>query len=274
MTHIHGTGKGWRDGENLQRAFPPLTPSAKPFTCFSRACPTPRKPRCGAGLSPSSRPYLGPHPAARRQGWRHRRQPGAVSSLPVPASRAGRSSAEQPQPGAREQAAAAEQQPRLSEPRRASSCASHMPAIAARCRAAGEPLAFSLPQDRGAQASRRARRFPGTCSRLSPREHTALLSGEEKSLARMFPLRQAGCLQAVAGLEMEASALCARGAACSTRGSPAPPAGVSPRAPQARRAGSTHVCTGISGLAEGTLFFPVGAGCSPGAAGRFKSSGC
>lgn len=254
-----------------------LSLRSRPLQSPSRASPVPALPRGSPGAVRGCPPAPGPTlahiplPGGRAGGTAGSLAPCPPSPcLPHVQGEAARSS---PSLGL-----VSRQQPRSSspgsEPRRASSCASHMPAIAARCRAAGEPLAFSLPQDRGAQASRRARRFPGTCSRLSPREHTALLSGEEKSLARMFPLRQAGCLQAVAGLEMEASALCARGAACSTRGSPAPPAGVSPRAPQARRAGSTHVCTGISGLAEGTLFFPVGAGCSPGAAGRFKSSGC
>lgn len=187
-----------------------LSLRSRPLQSPSRASPVPALPQGSpsVGLSPSSQPYLGSHPAARRQGWRHRGQPGAVSSLPVPAacprtaSRAGRSSEEQPQPGAREQAAAGEQQPRLPEPRRASSCASHMPAMAACCRGAPGFLPAPGPRCSGLPSSQT---IPGNLQQAQPQGAHSFAQRGGEILSQDVPPGKgkllAGCCRAANGGE-------------------------------------------------------------------------
>lgn len=225
--------------EGLSLCSRPLQ-RAEPFTRFSRACPAPRKPRRGAVAHLPALPW----PASRcreRQGWRHRGQPGAVSCLPVPwpaacprtAPRAGEKQRGAAQPGAREQTPAREQQPRLSEPRLASSCASHMPANAARslpcCREACGFLPAPGPQRSGLPLSQT---IPGNLRQAQPwGKHSFAQRGGE-ILSQAIPTEKggvfAGCRAGNGGERALCTWRCLRHAglpSTPSRRLPLPPAG-------------------------------------------------
>lgn len=79
MSHVQGTGKGRRDGEKLQRAFPLRQPSAK-GPSFHTLCP---HPPCPKEVLERGCPHLAAH--CWKQGWWHHGPCGTMGSLaPMP----------------------------------------------------------------------------------------------------------------------------------------------------------------------------------------------
>ena len=79
MSHVQGTGKGRRDGEKLQRAFPLRQPSAK-GPSFHILCP---HPPCPKEVLERGYPHLAAH--CWKQGWWHHGPCGTMGSLaPMP----------------------------------------------------------------------------------------------------------------------------------------------------------------------------------------------